>query len=121
MRILFSILLTTSLFIATNTVAAPLTERIPQISNDNVNVWEAIIYPGKNQALKMHRHDYNRVIYAFTNGLLKITNDKGQIHFLKLQLGKSYYLPKDLPRELHTDENVTTHPIKVLVIELKKD
>lgn len=95
------------------------TERIAQFSNDKVTVWETVIYPSANQILKMHRHEHNRVLVAFNDGLLKITNDKGKIHYLKLEKNKSYYLTKDIPNELHNDQNMSSQPIKLLVIELK--
>lgn len=67
----------------------------------------------------MHRHEYNRVVVAFDNGTLKITNDKGNVHYLRLEKEKAYYLTKDVLGELHVDKNISQHPIKVLVIELK--
>lgn len=97
----------------------PSTTRIPSFSNDKVNVWKTVIYPSVNQALKMHRHEFNRVVVAFDSGELKIVNDKGQIHYLKLEKEKAYYLTKDIAGELHTDENLSHHPIRVMVIELK--
>jgi len=99
--------------------AAPSTTRTPQFSNEKVSVWETVIYPNKDQVLKMHRHEHDRVVVAFTDGVLKITNDKGKVHYLKLQQNKAYYLTKDVPNELHSDLNVSSHPIKVLVVELQ--
>ena len=55
-----------------------------------------------------------------TDGLLKITNDKGKTHYLKLKKDKAYFLAKDPINELHNDENLSDHPISVMVIELKK-
>ena len=95
------------------------TKRIPEFSNDRVNVWKTVIYPSKASVLKMHRHEYDRVVVALTDGVLKVTNDKNKVHYLKLQQGKSYYLPKDPKDELHMDENITKHPIDVIVIELR--
>ena len=95
------------------------TTRIAQFSNDKVSVWETVIYPSANQVLKMHRHEHDRVVVAFSDGLLKITNDKGKVHYLKLEKNKAYYLTKDIPNELHNDQNMSSHPIKVLVVELK--
>ncbi|MCD6039989.1 MAG: uncharacterized protein K0S27_1389 [Gammaproteobacteria bacterium] len=97
----------------------PATTRIAQFSNNKISVWETIIYPSANQKLKMHRHEHDRVVVALTDGVLKITNDKGKVHYLKLQKNKAYYLTKDIPNELHNDENMSSHPIKVLVIELQ--
>ncbi|MCX7114620.1 MAG: hypothetical protein NTW08_01715 [Gammaproteobacteria bacterium] len=95
------------------------TMRVFQFDNDKVSVWETVIYPSKNQVLKMHRHEHNRVVVALSDGVLKITNDKGKAHYLKLEKNKAYYLSKDIPNELHNDQNMSTNPIKVLVIELK--
>lgn len=98
----------------------PITKRIAQFSNNKVNVWQTIIYPSKQQILKMHRHEYDRVLISFDDGVLKVINNKGKVHYLKLKKEQAYYLPKDFPGELHTDENIGKHPIKVSVIELKQ-
>lgn len=102
-----------------NHAAAANTNRIPQFDNDKVSVWKTVIYPSQKQILKMHRHERDRVLVAFNDGLLKILNDQGKVHYLKLEKDKSYYLMKDIPNEVHSDENVSSHPIQVLVIELK--
>lgn len=96
------------------------TIRIPEFSNNEVNVWKTIIYPNKNQILKIHRHEYNRVIVALDAGTLKITNNAGKTHYLNLQKDHAYYLTKDVSGELHTDENMSQYAIRVLVIELKR-
>lgn len=96
-----------------------MTKRVAQIENAKVKVWKTIIYPLKNAQLTMHRHDHDRVVVALTNGLLKVTNNKKQVHYLKLVKGKSYYLKKDPLGELHTDENKSAHAVSVIVIELK--
>ncbi len=97
-----------------------ITKRVEQFSNEQVKVWKTIIYPTSKQSLTMHRHENNRVLVALSPGLLKITNDKGKIHYLRLEKDKAYFLRKDRPNELHKDENITSHPIKVMVIEFKK-
>jgi hypothetical protein len=99
--------------------SSEVTVRTAQFSNDKVSVWGTVIYPSANQLLKMHRHEHDRIVVAFNNGLLKITNDKGRAHYLKLEKGKAYYLPKDIPNELHNDSNMSSHPVKVLVVELR--
>jgi len=104
--------------LASNSASAN-TARIPQFENDKVSVWKTVIYPSKNQILKMHRHERNRVLVSFSDGELKIMNNKGKVHYLKLEKDQSYYLTKDTPNEVHSDENISRHPIQVLVIELK--
>jgi beta-alanine degradation protein BauB len=105
------------LMMALNAFAQSQTKRIPQFSNAEVNVWQTIIYPQHTQMLKMHRHQYNRIVVAFTDGTLKIVDNKNKVQYLKLQKKHAYYLTKDA---LHIDENMSSQPIKVLVIELKK-
>lgn len=114
--VLFGILLGTT----TGIVQAKMesTQRTVQFSNGKVNVWKTIIYPTSGQSLAMHRHEHDRVLVALSDGLLKITNNKGKTHYLKFAKDKAYYLTKDVPNELHNDENVTNHAIKVMVIEL---
>lgn len=109
-----------SFFLLFNTsyAFAKSTTRIAQFANKKVIVWETIIYPSSSQTLKMHRHEHDRVVVAFNDRLLKITNDKGKVHYLKLKKNKSYFLSKDIPNELHNDENMSSHPIKLLVVEL---
>lgn len=102
-----------------NLTYAQSTSRISQFSNKETNVWKTIIYPTTSEELPMHRHDYDRVIVALSSGLLKITNNIGKTHYLKLVKHHAYYLKKDPLHELHTDENMSHKPITVMVIELK--
>jgi hypothetical protein len=117
----FRLILMVSLFSLMSSMSyatSSVTTRIPQFSNDKVSAWETIIYPGKTQILKMHRHERDRIVVAFNNGLLKITNDQGKSHYLKLEKNKAYFLKKDSRNERHIDQNLSSHVIKVLVIEL---
>lgn len=99
--------------------ANTVTHRTQLFTNEKVKVYSAVIYPGAKQTLSMHRHDNPRVLVALTDGILKITNDKGQSHELALKKDQAYYLKSDPTDEKHQDENVSTHPIKVMVIELQ--
>jgi beta-alanine degradation protein BauB len=99
---------------------AKTTHRACEIQNAKVEVWQTIIYPGKGGQLKMHRHNYDRVLVALTDGELKVKNAKGEVHFIKLQKGHSLYLTADAPHDLHSDENVSGNVIKVIVVNLKK-
>lgn len=107
-----------SLVIA-STTQAKVTKRLEQLKNSKVCVWETFIYPTEEQKLALHRHDHDRVVVALTAGLLKITNDQGVSHYWKLEKDKAYYLAKDKEGELHSDENVTTQVIRVMVVELR--
>lgn len=94
------------------------TYRIPQIANKKVTVWETIIYPNQKQKLPRHRHNNDRVVVALTNGVLKVTTDKGETHWLKLVKNHSYFLSADPQSVLHTDENIGKKPVKVIVVGL---
>lgn len=107
------------LWILSSTTLAE-TERVEQFSNDQVTVWETIIYPGTNEKLSMHRHDNNRVLVALDDGILEVTNDKKEKHLLQVSKNKTYFLEKDVPGEKHTDVNITDHPMRFIVIELKE-
>ncbi len=100
-------------------VSAKETTRVPEFSNDKARVWKTVIYPSSKQKLSMHRHEFDRVVVALSNGTLKITNKQGKTHYMKLKKNHAYYLEKDPPSELHNDVNVGKHPITVMVIELK--
>jgi hypothetical protein len=91
-----------------------------EFSNETVTVWKTEVYPSNKNQLSMHRHDHDRVVVALTDGKLKIKDNKGKIHYFTLVKHKAYYLTKDKPNELHTDENVTKHQIVVMVIELNR-
>lgn len=109
------------LLLATTCVQAQqdVTNRYPQFANDKVSVWKTVIYPSNQQKLKMHRHEKDRVLVALTDGKLKVTNDKGKVHYLNLEKDKAYYLLKDEAGELHSDVNLSKHPVQVMVIELE--
>lgn len=102
-----------------NAYAGPTTERTPYFDNNQVNVWKTVIYPSANQRLKMHAHLYNRVVVALTDGKLKVVNNSGDMHYFAVEKGKAYFLKKNPPGEMHTDENVSGHSIKLVVIEIK--
>ena len=118
MKRIFQILSLIS-FVYASVSFAEKTHRIPQFDNDKVIARKTVIYPSSKQILQMHRHDNNRVLIAFDSGTLKVTNDKGVVHYLKLEKNQAYYLTKDTAGEMHNDENITKHPITIMVIELK--
>lgn len=106
-------------FISVFSAVAEASHRVSQFSNASVNVWKTVIYPNARQALPMHRHDHDRVLVALTDGELKITNNHGKVHYVHLKKDTAYFFKRDVPNELHNDENISSWPIKVMVIELK--
>jgi beta-alanine degradation protein BauB len=117
LRLLILVFLFSSTFGAN--AGTNVTQRIPYFSNAKVNVWKTIIYPSNQHKLLMHRHEYDRVAVAFDDGEFKVVDNVGRTHFVKLTQGQAYYWKKDAPGELHTDENLSHHPVRVCVVELK--
>lgn len=94
------------------------TTRILQFENEQVKVWKTIIMP--HQPLKMHRHDYARVVVGLKGGTLTKIEETGETSDLTFQTGVAYWLTEDPPGTLHGDINESDEPIEVMVIELKK-
>jgi len=113
-RYLLAILSISSLLIAENK-----THRVPLLENRKVNAWKTIIMP--NQPLKMHRHEYDRIVIGLNGGTLTKIEKTGETSKLIFENNKVYWLPKDPPNTLHADINESNKPIEVIVIELKKD
>jgi len=95
------------------------TRREPLVENEKVRVWKTIIMP--NQPLKMHRHEFNRIVVGLKGGVLTKVEKTGERSKLTFENGKAYWLAKDLPNTLHADINESDKPVEVIVIELKQD
>lgn len=93
------------------------THRVPHVENERVKSWKTTILP--DQPLKMHRHDSPRVLIPLTSGVLKVIEESGATHELVLEEGRSIWLDKDPEGQLHCDENISGHPIEVVVVEFK--
>ncbi len=95
------------------------TRREPQLENDQVRVWKTIIAP--RQPLNFHRHEFNRVLVALTDGRLKVVDSSGrEVTTYIWERGKAYWLPADPPGQTHADLNESDQPVEVMVIELKR-
>ncbi len=96
------------------------TRREPQFENEHVRVWKSIIMP--KQPLAMHRHEHGRALIALTGGELKVVDPHGKVlNTYHWETGKAYWLDADPPGQTHADVNDTSHPIEVIVVELRKD
>ena len=113
-RYLLAILSISSLLTAENK-----THRVPLLENKKVKAWKTVIMP--NQPLKMHRHEYDRIVIGLKGGTLTKIEKTGEISKLIFENNKAYWLPKDPPNTFHADINESNKPIEVIVIELKKD
>lgn len=96
------------------------THRETQFENDQVRVWKSVILP--RQPLTMHRHEHGRTLIALTGGDLKVVGPDGKtLNTYHWEKGKAYWLDADPPGQTHADVNDTSHPIEVIVVELRKD
>lgn len=96
------------------------TRREPQFENEQVRVWKSIIMP--KQPLTMHRHEHGRTLIALTGGELNVVDPDGKtLNTYHWESGKAYWLDADPPGQMHADVNDTSHPIEVIVVELRKD
>jgi len=111
------LLITTVCLHAEENAPRTATHRIPQFENEMVKVWKTVIMP--HQPLSMHRHDNDRVVVGIKGGVLKKTEQTGEISDLVFETGKAYWLTADPIGTLHADINESDEPIEVMVIEFK--
>jgi len=95
------------------------THREDQFQNDDVKVWRTTVLP--NQPLAMHHHDHPRVLVALTDGTMDIVDSNGTHDVHVWKQNHAYWLPAMPPGALHSDVNVGTSPLEVLVVELEKE
>jgi quercetin dioxygenase-like cupin family protein len=96
-----------------------ITQRIPQLENDDVKVWKSVIAP--SAPLAPHRHEHGRVLIALKGGSVDIVQQNGPTEHLVWETGKAYWLSASPPNTMHSDVNTGKSPIEVIVVELKKD
>ena len=94
----------------------------PNQANSNcgeVFVWKSTIMP-EQKGLNMHRHNYARMLIPLTTGVLtRVEGNGAQTHY-DLQPGKPVFLSDDTPEGFHTDENLGSAPIEVVVVQFNK-
>lgn len=96
------------------------TRREPQFENAHMKVWKSVIMP--NQPLTLHRHEHGRALIALVGGDLTVMGKDGKpLDKYHWESGKAYWLDADPPGQMHADVNETSHPIEVIVVELKQD
>ena len=93
-------------------------QRTPQFENQEVSVWKTVIPP--NAPLPMHTHRHPRVIIPLTGGTMKIMYEHGESETHTWEAGKAYWLPTSEGLKLHSDVNVGSAPVEVMVVELEK-
>ncbi|MBS0651107.1 MAG: hypothetical protein JSR93_08095 [Verrucomicrobia bacterium] len=111
------LLITTVCLDAEENAPQTATHRIPQFENELVKVWKTVVMP--HQPLSMHRHDNDRVVVGIKGGVLKKTEQTGEISDLIFETGKAYWLTADPIGTFHADVNESEEPIEVMVIEFK--
>lgn len=110
-------LMSLALIIFGSSCFADTTHREYQLENGSVKAWKTIIYP--NSPLKLHRHDYPRVIVGLVGGVITRIEESGEVSYLNIETGKAYWYEADEPG-LHLDMNESDTPIEVMLIEVRK-
>jgi len=95
------------------------THREDQFQNDDVKVWRTTVLP--HQPLAMHHHGHPRVLVALTDGTMDIVESTGTHDVHEWKQNHAYWLPAMPPGAMHSDVNVGTAPLEVLVVELEKE
>jgi len=80
------------------------THRELQFENEYVKVWKTVIMP--HQPLKMHRHDYPRIVVGLKSGTLTKIEETGEKSELVFEAGKAYWALPDPLGTLHGDINL---------------
>jgi len=93
--------------------------RVPQFENQDVKAWRTILFP--NQPVPMHRHDHPFVIVALKGGTVRITQQSGASEQRVWETGKAYWMPASPPNTMHSDVNIGSEPIELMVVELEKE
>jgi quercetin dioxygenase-like cupin family protein len=86
-----------------------------KVDNDVVRILKVVDAPHNKSAL--HRHELNRVMIYLDSGDITITNEDGRKDEQHWKAGQVAWSPAD---GLHTSENVSVAPIRIVEIELKK-
>ena len=119
-RVLAVAALSLALFAAVRAqTTAMQTHREDQFQNDDVKVWRTTVLP--HQPLAMHHHDHPRVLVALTDGTMDIVDSTGTYDVHVWKQNHAYWLPAMPPGAMHSDVNVGTSPLEVLVVELEKE
>jgi hypothetical protein len=109
-----------SLFAAVRAqTAAPQSERVDQFENGAVKVWRTTVLP--HQPLALHHHDHPRVIVALSDGTMDLVDSSGTHDVHVWQKDHAYWLPAMPTGSLHADVNTGSVPLRVMVVELKKE
>ncbi len=92
----------------------PAQRTIP-IDNDQVRVL-FVVDPPNRPAGRMHEHTMNRVMIYLDEGAQKITYQEGHVQDLKFRAGEAIWSPAS---GMHTSQNVSGKPYRIVEIELK--
>lgn len=86
--------------------------------NDSIKSWKSTITP--DTPLKLHRHDFPRLVTVLKGGILESQTESGKVlHRRVFKEGESYWLEADPAGEYHYCVNVGNTIIEVVVVEVK--
>ncbi len=89
------------------------------IAGNEMMIWKTVIpSEQKNQpGIAMHRHEYARILLPLTDGVLQRRDADGSVTDYLLEIGKPLLLREDTEEGFHTDENLGSTPIEVIVLQ----
>jgi len=90
-------------------------QREVAVNNDSVQVLVVTSEPGPKG--KMHKHDMNRVMLYLDEGTQVLEHQDGHKENLKFKAGQALWSPAG---GMHTSQNTSKKPWRVVEIELKK-
>jgi len=103
-----------SLFALAVTAAFAQSAAPPPIDNDQVHVFLAVEQPHRKGAV--HEHPMNRVLVYLDAGTTEFTHPDGKSERRRYKAGEAVWSPAG---GLHTSENITDKPVRIVEIELK--
>ena len=84
-----------------------------EIENPQVRILRVKI--GPRQSVPMHEHGFPRVVVYMTDQDFKVTSEDGTVEMSKHKAGDVVFGGKGR----HKEENLSSHPFEVLVVEIK--
>lgn len=93
------------------------------VAGNDILIWKTVISPEQQgkPGIEVHRHEYARVVIPLTEGVLQRRDNNGDTTDYQLTIGKPIFLPADEPAGYHTDENMGTNPIELIVVQFTQD
>ncbi len=88
-----------------------------QFENDKVSVSYFKIMPQEETGL--HYDIHPQIVIALSGGIITRLEADGSTTDVEFPTGKSVYRPAEAPDKIHKSVNRTSHPIELIIVQLK--